>query len=185
MATDLGWAALRWPGMEHVIVSVDVNGCQADGQLVMAEQGLTSVRYQLSCDPGWRFTTLTIRVTSAVADQALTLTATAGGHWLANGQSRPDLDGCVDIDINCTPLTNTLPIRRLDWSSGQSCDVGVAYVTVPELAVCRTAQRYTKLTGDGSSAASFRYESGAFSADLQVDDDGFVIEYPGIWRRIG
>jgi hypothetical protein len=185
VADDVGWTALRWPGLEHVIVSVDANGCKADSQLVMAEQGLTSVQYQLSCGPGWRFTKLTIRASSAAADKTLTLAVNAGGHWLADGQPRPDLDDCIDIDINCTPLTNTLPIRRLDWSSAQSHDVDVAYVTVPELGLRRAAQRYTMLTGDRSKAAAFRYESEAFSADLRADSDGFVINYPGIWRRIG
>jgi hypothetical protein len=36
-------------------------------------------------------------------------------------------------------------------------------------------QRYTR-TGDG-----YRYESGSFRADLGVDSDGIVTDYPGLW----
>ena len=180
MAADIGWAALQWPGLEHVVVSASAEGSDAEGQLIMAEQGLITVRYSLTCDAGWRFRMLTISARSAAGQRVLTLARQPDGGWLADGQPRPDLGGCDDIDINCTPLTNTLPIRRLGWAAGQAYDIDVAYVSVPELEVRRAQQRYTRLRAD-----AFRYESGSFQADLEVDADGFVIDYPGIWRRLG
>jgi uncharacterized protein len=189
MATDVGWTALRWAGLEHVIVSADPEGWRADGHMVLAEEQLTSVAYQVRCDAGFCVTGLTISVTVAAGETRLALAADSAGHWLANDQPRPDLDGCVDIDINCTPLTNTLPIRRLDFSAGQPHDLDVVYVSVPELSVQPVRQRYTLLTqdepGDGErDEAVYRYESGSFRADLLVDADGLVLDYPGIWRRI-
>jgi hypothetical protein len=184
MATDIGWTALAWPGLEHVIVSQDADGFRAQGQLVLAEEGLCSVRYQLTCDAGWRFRHLTIGVTSANADERLSLVAGADGHWLADGQRRPDLDDCIGIDINCTPLTNTLPIRRLDWSRSGSYDLRVAYVSVPELEVRPAWQRYTQRDNGGQGQPAFRYESRSFQADLSVDAGGFVVDYPGLWRRV-
>jgi len=181
MAADLGWAAVQWPGTEHVVVSGGPDGYLAEGVLVMAENGLATVRYSLACGPRWRFGTVTVSVTSAAGTSALTLARDGDGTWLAGGRPRPDLGGCDDIDINCTPLTNTLPVRRLDWSAGKACDIDVAYVSVPELDVRKVRQRYTDL-GDGTV---FRYESGSFRADLAVDADGFVVDYPGIWRRVG
>jgi uncharacterized protein len=189
MATDVGWAALWWPGTEHVVVSADESGHKAEGQLVMAKRGLATVRYSLTCDSGWRFREVTISVTSAVEQKSLTLEASAAadrdGGWRANGRPRPDLDGCDDIDIDCTPLTNTLPIRRLDWSAGKAYDIDVAYVRVPELEVRKVRQRYTALGRGTTGEQAFRYEAGSFQADLNVDADGFVLDYPGIWRRIG
>ena len=58
MPTDLGWMAEPWPGLEHVIVTASAAGYRADGQLIMAEEELVTVRYQLRCDAGWRFTGL-------------------------------------------------------------------------------------------------------------------------------
>jgi uncharacterized protein len=182
MATDIGWTALQWPGIEHVVVSGDEGGYRAEGQLIMAEDGLITVRYSLTCGPGWRFRAVTVSVISAAGQRTLTLARDAAGGWLADGQPRPDLGPCDDIDINCTPLTNTLPIRRLDWSAGQAYDLDVAYVSVPELDVRKDGQRYTEL---GGGTTAFRYESGSFLADLAVDADGFVLDYPGIWRRLG
>ena len=180
MAADIGWTALQWPGMEHVVVSADEDGQRAEGHVLMAENELVTVRYSLACGPRWRFKTVTVSVTSAAGRRVLTLARDANGGWLADGQARPDLGPCDDIDINCTPLTNTLPIRRIDWSAGKACDIGVAYVSVPELDVRKVRQRYTPLDGE----TAFRYESGSFRADLSVDGDGFVLDYPGIWRRV-
>jgi uncharacterized protein len=186
MSTDLGWAALEWTGTEHVIASGGAAGFRADSQLVLAEKELVRVGYLLECDAGWRVTGLTIRVASAGDGRALALSADGAGNWRADGKPRPDLDGCIDVDINCTPLTNTLPIRRLSWSPGASRDLDIAFVSVPELTVRPARQRYTLLERDeGRGEALYRYESGSFRADLRVDGDGFVIDYPGEWRRIG
>jgi uncharacterized protein len=188
MATDVGWTAIQWPGVEHVIVSADADSWRADGRVILAEQRLASVDYQLRCDAGFCVRGLTINVTESGGEAGLVLVADGRGHWRANGQARPDLDGCVDLDINCTPLTNTLPIGRLDWSAGQAYDLDVVYVSVPDLGVRRVRQRYTLLdrgTGEELGQSVFRYESGSFRADLRVDSHGLVIDYPGIWQRIG
>jgi hypothetical protein len=186
MFADLGWMAERWPGLEHVIVTASAAGYRADGQLIMAEEELVTVRYQLRCDADWRFTGLDISVTSAAGHRDLAVSADGAGSWTAGGQPRPDLSGCTDIDINCTPLTNTLPIRRIAWSPGDAHDLEVAYVSVPELEVRAVRQRYTLLdAGERSGGARYRYESGSFRSDLRVDRDGWVTDYPGIWHRVG
>jgi|SRR5579859_1330641 len=179
MRNDLAWAAVTWPGLEHVIGRSDGGGFHADSRLIMIEDGPARVSYQLECDPGWGFRELTIAVTDASGDRSLVLTA-ADGRWRADGADRPDLAACVDIDINCTPLTNTLPIRRLAWSPGAAADLDVAYVSVPELDVRAVSQRYMQL-----AAGLYRYESGSFRVDLPVDEGGFVLDYPGFWTRVG
>ena len=178
MRKDVIWAAVQWPGLEYVIALAGANGLRADSQLVMAEQGPARVSYQLECGADWRFRALSMSVTDPDGERALTMTAEPGGHWTVDGEDRADLEPCTDIDINVSPLTNTLPIRRLDWSDGQAVDLNVAYVSVPELTVESVQQRYTML-----AAGLFRYESGSFRADLPVDEDGFVLDYPGIWTR--
>ena len=52
MSADLAWTALEWPGMEHVVVSGDGNGFRAEGQVVLADDGLASVTYRLLCTTG-------------------------------------------------------------------------------------------------------------------------------------
>ena len=178
MRKDVIWAAVQWPGLEYVIAQAGDGGFRADSQLVMAEQGPARVSYQLDCDAGWRFRELTLRLTDPDGERTLMMSAAADGSWIVNGARRADLVGCVDIDINVSPLTNTLPVRRLMWSAGLPVDLDVAYVSVPELTVRLARQRYTLLAD-----RLYRYESGSFQADLPVDQDGFVLDYPGIWTR--
>jgi hypothetical protein len=198
MTADLQWTALEWPGLEHVVASADADGFRADSQLIVGPPpGPARVSYQLSCDASWRFTALRITVTGAAGSRTLDLTASQDGRWMADGQPRRDLDGCTDIDISLTPLTNTLPIRRLSWSATRQHHLHVAYVSVPGLDVRKAEQRYTLLTppalqGTGQrdqvapawADTVFCYQSGTYRADLPVDSDGLVIDYPGGWQRV-
>jgi hypothetical protein len=171
--------------MEHVIASVGATRITADSQLILAVEDLASVSYLLECDAAWRFLRLDISVTTAGGSSRMSLSVDDGGHWHRDGTAVPALDGCIDIDIDVTPFTNTLPIRRLTWLPGTAQDLDVAYVSVPDLSVVPVRQRYTLLADRGArDEAVFRYESGTFRADLGVDDDGFVMDYPGLWDRV-
>jgi uncharacterized protein len=183
MPFDLGWQAREEPGIEHVIASADASGFRADGQLVLVtEHGPARAGYQLECDADGRVRSLRVSVTTGQGTRSMTLDADGDGHWQRDGQPQPALDGCIDVDINRTPLTNTLPVRRLKLAPGQARDLDVVYVTVPELETRPVRQRYTRLEQPN---AMYRYESGSFRADLPVDGDGFVLDYPRYWQRVG
>ena len=101
----------------------------------------------------------------------------------------PLLDGCLDVDISATPFTNTLPIRRLALQPGSSVILSMAYIAIPQMNVEATQQRYTCLEVT-SSGGRYLYESLAdgvswFTAELPVDSDGLVLDYPGLFRRVG
>jgi hypothetical protein len=110
----------------------------------------------------------------------------AAGHPGAGlpGMEDPDLlYGAFDVDLGGSPLTNTLPIRRLGLlkaEPGVAHRISAAWMLVPSLEVVQADQIYTSL-GDNR----IRYASETFSADLTVDDDGFVIDYPGLAQRAG
>jgi hypothetical protein len=114
------------------------------------------------------------------------LLADGEGYWTTHsGESVPGLEGCVDVDISATPFTNTLPIRRLGLAPGESADLSVAYVDIDEMRAWREEQRYTRLKKN-SEDALYKYESldSGFTADLPVDTDGLVLDYPGLFRRV-
>jgi hypothetical protein len=102
----------------------------------------------------------------------------SGGHWLVNGERRGDLDGARDIDIVATPMTNTLPIRRLGLAVGESADVDTAWVD-RDLTVVRDPQRYTRV---GEREYLFEARDSDFRAIITVDDDGVVLDYPALFR---
>ena len=102
------------------------------------------------------------------------------GNWSIDGQDIPGVKGCVDIDLNFSPVTNTLPIRRLKLGVGESREVSAAWLRFPSFKLERLDQTYTRLDEN-----TYRYESagGTFTRDLKVTEFGLVTEYPDYWTQ--
>ncbi len=86
---------------------------------------------------------------------------------MVDGRERNDLEAAREVDIAVSPLSNTLPIRRLELAIGESADITTAYVAVPELTVVADPQRYTRL-----ARHDYLYESrdSDFRRVLTVDE---------------
>jgi uncharacterized protein len=83
------------------------------------------------------------------------------------------------VDLGYSPLTNTLPILRDGLlEGGEPRDYVMALVDVPSLEVARSEQRYEPF-----APGLVRFRSGDFTAMLELDDDGFVVRYPGLAVR--
>jgi len=173
------WEALQWPSVEHVAITPADDGWTADGAATAVVDGRpTRLAYQIRVGGDGAVRTVDVRET--VGDASLALRANGAGAWQdGDGAAIPDLDGCIDVDISITPLTNMLPIRRLGLDVGESAEILVGYIDVPTLTLRPAAQRYTRLTD-----RTYRYESGSFRADVTVDDAGLVIDYVRLWRRV-
>ncbi len=173
---DVMWTPLAGPGLEYLHLAAD----RCTSVLIATDAGQPySFSYHLTWDPRWQVRTVDARL---LGDERppLQLRADGAGHWrTAQGDDLPALAGCVDVDFTASPFTNTLPIRRLGLRVGQSARLRVVYILVPALEIRRATQTYTRL-----DATHYRYESGTFRADLPVDEDGLVLDYPGLWRRI-
>ena len=111
--------------------------------------------------------------------RTITLERDAKGNWNVDGARASALKGCTDIDLGCSPSTNTLPIRRLRLAIDSSRTIQAAWIQFPELTVVKAAQKYTRLDD-----YTYRYASGDFEAELTVDDDGLVASYAE-WQRTG
>jgi uncharacterized protein len=159
----------------------DGAGWRLDGTIVAAsDNGPAAVIYLVVCDAHWRTRQAHVSLRDGAGERTLDVQV-AGDRWSANGAPRPDLAGCVDIDLGWSPSTNTLPIRRLSLAVGAaSGPVVAAWVRFPDLTLETLPQEYQHLTAD-----RYRYTSrgGAFTAIVQVDPDGLVRDYEGIWRR--
>ena len=91
------------------------------------------------------------------------------------------LEGADFFDLGFSPLFNSLPVwRDRVLESGEARDYVMRFVTVPELSVTESNQRYEPL-GD----RRLRFRSGAFTAELDFDDDGIVARYEGLAERVG
>jgi uncharacterized protein len=185
---DVIWAPWTGAGLEHLALACDEEGVRADGVVIGVEGGLRfRIRYEVSCDTGWRVREVSV-VLLAGDGASVRFLAHREGRWTTlDGEPVPVLEGCTDVDISVTPFTNTLPIRRLGLEPGESADLEVAYVDVPGMRVEPTRQRYTCLQS-GEHGGLYRYEDEdlfhGFTADLPVDADGLVLDYPGLFRRV-
>jgi uncharacterized protein len=174
------WRRLDRQGTEHASVRETVDGWELEGILATVLDDLAAaVRYLVRCDRGWRTRQVSVTLWQGGGHRALVLRADGDGNWWEADRPLAGAAGCIDVDLEVSPATNTIPIRRLALAVGASAQIEAAWLRFPSLRVDRSPQRYTRL-----SPAIYRYESGTFRADLDVDDEGLVLTYPGIWDRL-
>lgn len=137
-------------------------------------------------DRDWLTTTAQVRSTSASGSRELRVDSDGTGSWRVDGVHRPDLEGCLDIDLESSACTNTLPVHRLGLSVGAGAAVPASYVRVPGLEVERLEQRYVR-AADQADRLHFDYAAPGFDfrGRLVYDRAGLITDYPGIARRAG
>lgn len=181
---DVLWAAWDGRGLEHLRLDVSPGSVRADSLIIAVDDDGRPyrARYRIECDEGWAVKRARIERLDG-PPRVLELHADGHGRWTGG---RSPLDGCVDIDIYPSPFTNTLPMRRLrDAVIGRPVTIDVAWVALPELTVQVARQEYTLLER-GAAGARWRFRAlgSDFTADLAVDRDGLVLDYPNIARRL-
>ena len=199
----LMWHRLDGVGVEQTLLS-DASGLYARGTQLGVETLPYTCRYELYTDETWATVRFEATVEGAGFLRNVRLER-ASGRWRVTANEQGDLDAAVraaggagaglpgveepghvladavDIDLAFSPLTNTLPVRRLglpDARPGTSYELGMAFITLPDLEVVHSAQTYTVV---GPAAVHFR--SAGFQAELALDPWGYVLRYPGLAER--
>jgi hypothetical protein len=196
------WRRLDTVGAEHVLLS-DRSGLRARGTMVAATPLPFSCRYDIYTDGAW----LTARCEATVEGPGFSRSVRlerASGRWRVTASEQGNLDAALragrrapaalpgsedpgrlgsalDVDLGYSPLTNTLPIRRLGLHRavpGTTRTVDVAWVMLPSLQVVDSTQTYTVI-GDGC----VKFTNGTFTTELTLDADGYVTHYPGLAER--
>lgn len=178
---DIRWVSEEGDGIEHLAFDARDDGFHVESALVGQRYGKGyGLYYRMHCDPRWRVTYAFLKI---MGGGELEMHSDGEGHWRdGDGKTLGVIEGCIDIDIAATPFTNTLPIRRLRLAEGERRPIAVAYISTPELQVTRAEQAYTCLALN----REYRYEGifRNFTADMQVDEDGLVIDYPTLFTRL-
>jgi uncharacterized protein len=135
--------------------------------------------YLVVCNSSWQ--TFFGRISGWVGDDTIEIeiSVDSSHRWLLNGVDCPAVSGCIDLDLNFSPSTNLLPIRRLNLNIGEDARAQAAWLRFPGFTLEPLNQRYRR-----SDVAVYRYESagGSFFADLEVNEMGFVTHYPHFWQ---
>ncbi|HVD28934.1 MAG TPA: putative glycolipid-binding domain-containing protein [Mycobacteriales bacterium] len=150
------------------------------------------VDYELDLAEAWTAHRLVVRAEGAGWRRELWLRRDADGAWTCRRVTEPDehapviddvaaLDGALDCDLVSSALFNMPPIRR----SGLHREPGrqqflMAWVSIPDLAVTPSRQTYAHVR---PRVVSFDSEGG-FTAEIDVDDDGYATRYPSVALRV-
>jgi len=165
---------------EHCTLTLRDVGLSLVGTVLGTEDGApVRIEYRVLADGAGMTTAAHVRDLRGFQTRTIALERDPKGNWRVDGAVVKTLKGCTDVDLGCSPSTNTLPIRRLRLRVGASHKIQAAWVRFPELVVVKAAQTYTRL-----DEFTYRYASGTFEAELTVDDDGLVTSYAE-WRRTG
>ncbi|MDX1932545.1 MAG: putative glycolipid-binding domain-containing protein [Capsulimonadales bacterium] len=132
-----------------------------------------------ACDRKWITRSGNVRGRIAERTWELRIEHRTDGEWRWNGTPVPGLSDCRDLDFGFTPATNLLQMRRTTLAIGESADLPVAWLDLPEASLALLPQRYERL-----SATTYRYEAPTvgYSGVLEMNDSDFVRTYPGLWE---
>jgi hypothetical protein len=161
------------------------------GRTVAVEDGVAwTVGYDIALDDRWRTRSALVRSRTAGGERSVRLDADGAGQWRVDGVASPALAGCLDVDLEASACTNTLPIHRLVLAVGDAAAAPAAFVRAPDLAVERLDQDYRRCPDDGGPGASdlgqrYDYHAPAFSVAVRLvfDAAGLVVDYPGLATR--
>ncbi|GCF08477.1 hypothetical protein KDI_20410 [Dictyobacter arantiisoli] len=179
------WVPWIGTGIEHLRLQQIDKGIYIDSVVVGSKHKQPfRVWYKIYCDSEWRVQTCLLH-RYGPRSRELKFQVDSQGHWVdADNISLSALEGCIDVDISATPFTNTLPIRRLSLLPGQSTDILVTYISIPELEIVPVKKRYTCLeTSDNGSLYHYENLTRGFATELHVDAQGLVLDYPEVWKR--
>lgn len=180
-----GSRTVVWTGIDHfstelVSIERDDHQWRFEGRIITAfDERPAFISYAIICDATWRTRHASASCQSGNEVRTITLDHEDDG-WSVNGVLHPELVDCRDVDLEVTPLTNSLPINRLKLPVGASAKVNAAWLRFPMLSVEPLEQRYVRI-----GAHTYRYEAGpSFQATLDVDHDGIVTRYEDGWERV-
>jgi len=193
---------LVWSGVEEWLtetaaVELGEGGLSATGIQLGAEPAPFRVDYRLEAPEGFVTRELELTATAEGWRRHLLLLHDGSGAWRAEVDdegdvpggtwdgSLPDLSEALDIDIQNSPLTNTMPILRHGFQESGSGDFLMAFVRMPFLRVEASPQRYEHVrTADEGSVVRYLSRDGDFTAELELDRDGLLVFYPRLARRV-
>jgi hypothetical protein len=172
------WSTWAGDGLETTTIRWENEGFIVSG-VVGDAPAREHIQYVLRLTAGWQVRQFLLF--RDLDEPDLWLATDGSGRWgEMNGAHRTELDGCYDIELACTPLTKSVPIRRLPLLDGDTARLPVVLVNPDTLAVRSAAHRYTRL-----AAHRWQHESDhAIATEFEVDQFGLVVDYPALFRRV-
>jgi uncharacterized protein len=187
---------LKECGAELAEVKLARGRLTAVGAAIGADPVPYRLEYVLTTTDSYVTSSLRVHTSAVGWRRSLELHRDGHGSWRIVADTEGNLDapapggdaaalhGASDCDLGLCPLTNTMPVLRHGLlAAGDPVELVMPWVSVPDLAVTPSRQRYTPLTQAADSSV-VRFDDGDFTADIVFDADGLVVDYPEIARRV-
>jgi hypothetical protein len=173
-------------GFESAFLETEGSGYRLRGTTAAVESGEAwTVQYLISLDEQWITRTAHIWSRARNGDYEVRVETDGSGKWQINGSAARKLDGCLDIDLESSACTNTIPVHRVQLGVGQSAEAPAVYVRALDLSIERLEQQYTRMPShDTHQRYDYRCPALNFESTLRYDNSGLVLEYPGIASRV-
>lgn len=207
MTTDSAVAGsvrmFAWEGVadwraEVATVRLTPSGLIAQGVQLGASPFPYRMEYEVHAPHNWVTERLSVTIESPSSRRSIELTHDGRGTWVCEatmaghdqlappGGPASDVAGAFDCDLGFSPLTNAMPIRRLNLNTHAGGeDFVMAWVSVPDLRLIRSEQRYEHVSCDPErSIVRYVGRHRGFAGELTLDPDGFVVTYPGMARLV-
>ncbi len=200
---SLSWAGLDGsPSLATANITFVDDRLSANGTLRCEDY---TCEWTLETVRGWVTRRLTASVQGEGWFRELDLHRCDDGIWSSSTRSdgAPDLPQpgiedpallaeALDCDLGLSPATNTMPILRLDLLTSDKApadetQLTMAWIDLPSLQVLPSTQVYTPvraLKPDRDAVVLYSSGNRGFAAELTVDEDGLVVDYPGLARRV-
>ncbi len=177
------WRRLDVPGHDAASLRQWDGGAELRGMAVFQDEtSPATLHYIVRCDTEWHTTEATVEGWSGDQIIELRFQHTRAGDWMLNGELSPAVAGCIDLDLNFTPATNLLPLRRLDLPVGQAAEVRSAWLQWPEAVLTPLTQHYTRRSMTEYDYSADLPGGDKFVGVLRVDPGGWVLQYADLWR---
>jgi hypothetical protein len=176
----LRWQSWDGTGLEHCTIRSDGLEFLAEGLVIMPREDGAALRYAIRFDGAWRTQNVSVAVLGR--EETITLTMDGKGMCQRDGSPMPALNYALAPDISASPITNTFAIKRLNLAQGESADIETAYFDLPDLTIRADPQRYTCV--EAGRVYQYQSRDSDFEREISVDGDGFVVTYPGLFRRL-
>jgi hypothetical protein len=172
------WRRLDVAGTDEAELVRTPDGWRVTGIAVFGSAPDTArLAYAVEADAAWHTRRGEVRGTVGARVVALEVVRLDTGDWWVDGRAVPALRGLVDLDLGFTPATNLFPLRRLALRPGEASDASAAWLDDVSWSFSRLEQRYERRDRE-----HYWYESPGYQGLLTVTGDGFVRDYPGLWR---
>ncbi|GAA3795003.1 putative glycolipid-binding domain-containing protein [Amycolatopsis tucumanensis] len=169
-------------GFEVAFFAEERGGVRVEGVTTATEDGESwIVDYVIHLDESWRTRSARITGRSGAATRVRLIEADGDGHWQVDGVAAPQLQGCLDLDLEASAMTNTFPVHRLRFPAGRPVPAPAAYVRAVGLAVDRLDQSYSRSDDEHYDYAAPEFD---FTCRLTYDRHGLILDYPGIAVRV-